>query len=194
MRSRYQISGILVIIFVFCLTTFWADLVEARGRGRGGGGLRGGGGFSRGGPAAGGGFSSRSAARHSAREAPRQTPRYGGERETPRSTPKDREDWQEHRDETREDRQEYRDQAREDRQDFIEDEWDDHRYYDEGEAFVTGMAVGAAVSSRYVTYEPCEVTVVVNNVVYYHCDSTWYSRGYEGGEVVYIITSAPAGY
>jgi hypothetical protein len=59
---------------------------------------------------------------------------------------------------------------------------------------VTGMAIGAAASSNYITYEPCGTTVVVGNVVYYHCDSTWYSRGSEGGEVVYIFTTAPAGY
>ena len=56
------------------------------------------------------------------------------------------------------------------------------------------MAVGAALSSNYVTYLPCNTTVLVGGTTYYHCDSTWYSRGYESGEVVYIITSAPAGY
>jgi hypothetical protein len=45
-----------------------------------------------------------------------------------------------------------------------------------------------------VTSVPCRTTVIVNNVTYYNCNSTWYSRGYEGGEVVYIVTSAPAGY
>jgi hypothetical protein len=60
---------------------------------------------------------------------------------------------------------------------------------------VTGMAIGAAAAStNYVYSVPCSTTVIVNNVTYYHCDSTWYSRGYEGDEVVYIITSAPAGY
>jgi hypothetical protein len=56
------------------------------------------------------------------------------------------------------------------------------------------VAVGAAASRNYVTYVPCGNTVFVNGVTYYNCDSTWYSRGSEGGSVVYIITSAPAGY
>ena len=77
---------------------------------------------------------------------------------------------------------------------------DDHHHHhdddwDEGAAFVTGMAVGAAMNrNNYVYSVPCNTTVIVGSVTYYHCSSTWYSRGYEGGEVVYIITSAPAGY
>ena len=46
---------------------------------------------------------------------------------------------------------------------------------------MTGMAIGAAASSNYVAYAPCNTTVIVDNVTYYHCDSTWYSRSYEGG-------------
>jgi hypothetical protein len=57
------------------------------------------------------------------------------------------------------------------------------------------MAIGAAAASNnYVYSVPCNTTVIVGDVTYYNCGSTWYSRGYEGGEVVYIITSAPAGY
>jgi hypothetical protein len=59
---------------------------------------------------------------------------------------------------------------------------------------VTGVAVGAAASSNYLYSVPCRTTFTVSNVIYYHCGSTWYSRGYEGGQVVYIVTSAPAGY
>jgi hypothetical protein len=87
--------------------------------------------------------------------------------------------------------------VREDRQDYYDDRWDDyydHRHYG-GAALVTGMAVGAAAArSNYVTSVPCETTIVVGSVTYYHCGSTWYSRGYESGNVVYIVTSAPAGY
>ena len=157
----------------------------------------GGGGFSRSSPAAGGGFSSRSAAQQPSRQAPRQETR----REQPRDSGKDRgdrddahEDWQQHGDDAREDRQDHRDDAREDRQDFVEDEWDDHRRRHVGAAVVTGVAIGAAASTNYVYSVPCRTTILVGNVTYYHCSSTWYSRGYEGGEVVYIITSAPAGY
>jgi hypothetical protein len=59
---------------------------------------------------------------------------------------------------------------------------------------VAGVAVGAAASSNYVYSVPCSTTIIVGSTTYYHCSSTWYSRGYEGGETVYIITSAPAGY
>ena len=88
-------------------------------------------------------------------------------------------------------------EAREDRQDFIDDQWDDHNhhdYYYGGAAFATGVAVGAAASRNYVYSVPCNTTVIVGGTTYYHCSSTWYSRGYEGGSVVYIVTSAPGGY
>ena len=170
MKSKYTLI-LIPAIFVFCMTTIMSSVVEARGRG-------GGGGFSRGGPAAGGGFSSRPAARE---------PAFQRDRD-----PGDR---QERRDEIREDRQQHRDDAREDRQDYLDDEWDDHHHnYYGGAGVVTGVAVGAAVSSNYVTSVPCSTTEVVNGSTYYHCGSTWYSRGYEGGEVVYIIVSPPAGH
>ena len=89
--------------------------------------------------------------------------------------------------------------AREDRQDFVDDQWDDHRYYGYGSgygytgAFVAGAAVGA--SAAYVATLPCSTTVViVNGTSYYQCGTTWYSRGNQGGSVVYIVTSAPAGH
>jgi hypothetical protein len=162
MNSRYPLI-LIAAIFIFCMTTFMASMVEAR---RGGGGGRGGGGFSRGGPAASGGFSSRPA-----RQAPRQETR-------PEQLPADRD-----RDERQQDRQERRDERREDRQDIIDDESNDENddHYHSG-----GVA--------YLTYAPCSTTVVVDGSTYYHCSSTWYSRGYEGGDVVYIVTSAPAGY
>lgn len=171
MKSRYPFI-LIAVIFVFCMTTFMASMVEARGG-------RGGGGFSRGGPAARGGFSSRPAGKSTASQAPRQQTR----REQPRDRDRDRDDRQERRDEIREDRQEHREDAREDRQDFIDDERDD--YYDRHHHY-GGVA--------YVTYAPCSTTVIIGGSTYYHCGSTWYSRGYEGGDVVYIVTSAPAGY
>lgn len=183
MKSKYPFT-LIAVMFVFCMTTIISSVVDARGRG-------GGGGFSRGGPAAGGGFSSRPAARQPARQAPRQETR----RIQPDDHDRDRGDRQDYRDDAREDRQDYRDDAREDRQDYLDDEWDDHHHdYHGGAAFVTGVAVGAAASSNYVTSAPCNTTVVVSGLTYYHCGSTWYSRGNEGGEVVYIIVSPPAGY
>ena len=170
MKRKYPFIP-MAVIFVFCITTIISSVVDARGRG-------GGGGFSRGGAAAGGGFSSRPAARQSTSQRDRD--------------PGDR---QERRGEVREDRQQHRDDAREDRQDYLDDEWDDHHHhYHGGVGVVTGVALGEAASSDYVTSAPCSSTEVVNGSTYYHCGSTWYSRGYEGGEVVYIIVSPPAGY
>ena len=193
MKSRYPYILAIAVIFVFCMTTFIASMVEARG-GRGGGGRggggRGGGGFSRSSPAAGGGFSSRSAANKPSRQSPRQETR----KEKPRTPDRDSGNRQENRDDAREDRQQHRDNAREDRQDFVEDEWDDHHRRHVGAALVTGVAIGAAAHNNYVYSVPCSTTIIVGTITYYHCSSTWYSRGYEGGEVVYIITSAPAGY
>ena len=112
-----------------------------------------------------------------------QAPQQETRREQPRVQDRDRDDRQERRDERREDRQKFREDAREDRQDFIDDERDD---YDDDHYHYGGVV--------YVTYAPCSTTVVVGGSTYYHCDSTWYSRGFEGGDVVYIVTSAPAGY
>ena len=110
-------------------------------------------------------------------------------------------DRQEKRNENREDWQDHASGAREDRQDFAEDQWDDHRYgygyNNTGAAFVTGVAVGAAVASpTYVTTLPCAGTTVVVNgsTSYYQCGTTWYSRGYQSGTVVYISGGAPPGY
>ena len=89
------------------------------------------------------------------------------------------------------------------RQDWAEDQdWDNHWHHDndEGEAFVAGALVGATVGvaataaarPTYVTTLPCTSTVVVTNgTSYYNCSGTWYSRGYSGGSVVYVVTEAP---
>jgi len=43
-----------------------------------------------------------------------------------------------------------------------------------------------------VTVLPCTSSVViVNGTSYYNCSGTWYSRGYSGGSVVYIVSEAP---
>jgi hypothetical protein len=171
MKSRYPFI-LIPVIFVFCMTTFMTSIVEARGG-------RGGGGFSRGGIAASGGFSSRPSRQSRVSPAPRQETR----REQSSIRDRDRDDRQERRDEIREDRQEKLKDAREDRQDFIDDERDD--YYDNHHHY-GGVA--------YVTYVPCSTTVVIDDLTYYHCDSTWYTRSYKGGDVVYIVTLAPVGY
>ncbi|MFO7496108.1 MAG: hypothetical protein R6X05_10815 [Desulfobacterales bacterium] len=123
-----------------------------------------------------------------------------------------REDWQEHQNQDREDWQDQQDKNREDRQDFYEDEyhggdWDDH-WHDDGDvaaAFVVGAAVGvtagavAAASQptyvSHVTTLPCAGTAVVaNGVTYYQCGATWYSRGYQGSSIVYMVTGPPPGF
>jgi len=121
--------------------------------------------------------------------------------------------------EGREDRQDYRDEAREDRQDYYED-WDNHGHYygyddDWGEAMVVGVTVGAVVAAAdYDDDEttttttttnitnvtnvtalatlPCEAAITVaNGISYYQCSSTWYTRAYEGDNVVYVPSGPP---
>jgi hypothetical protein len=141
------------------------------------------------------------------RQAPRketrkQQPRDRGDRQEKKKNVREdrqerqkneREDRKDDRDEAREDRQDYRDKARENRQDFIEDEWDEHYHY-YGDGAYYGVAVGSTSGTTYVTNVPCNTTVIVNRTTYYHCGTTWYTRGSESGEVVYIIVSAPEGH
>jgi hypothetical protein len=57
--------------------------------------------------------------------------------------------------------------------------------------------VGATVASpTYVTTLPCTSTTIIasGSTTYYQCGTTWYSRGYQGGTVVYIVGGAPSGY
>lgn len=108
---------------------------------------------------------------------------------------------QESRSEAREDWQGHMREQQEERQDWVEDEhWDNHWHHDdwdEGEAFVAGAFVGTAIGAAaatptYVTTLPCtSATVIVNGTSYYNCSGTWYSRGYSGGTVVYIISDPP---
>lgn len=211
-------STFVILLFLFSLPGI-ADARGGRGGGRGGGGFsRGGGGFarsaggfSRSSAASGGSFSSRAVSRPApsgerlaGRERPSQPmAEQGGaaERQTQRQESADGR--QESRTEGREDWQSHMREQQEERQDWVEDEyWDDHwhhGHYDEGEAFVAGAMIGAtagavASSSRstYVTTLPCAAsTVIANGVTYYNCDGTWYSRGYEGGSVVYIVSGPP---
>ena len=99
----------------------------------------------------------------------------------------------------------------EDRQDFIDDEldddWDD-RWHDDDDvaaAFVVGTAVGAVAGAAAadsettyvstVTTLPCTAEeVVVENITYYQCETTWYYRGYQGNNVVFVVTNPPPGY
>jgi hypothetical protein len=49
---------------------------------------------------------------------------------------------------------------------------------------------------QYLTEDSCSIEAItsVDNVTYYRCSNAWYTRGYEGGNVVYIPTNPPAGY
>lgn len=99
------------------------------------------------------------------------------------------------------------------RQQFVaqnKDRWDDHVYVDDGTvvaARVVGTAavvdavdtadyVNTTVEPVYDTSMPCTIKSVasVGNVAYYRCETQWYRRGYQSGNVVYIPSDAPAGY
>jgi hypothetical protein len=53
-------------------------------------------------------------------------------------------------------------------------------------------AAAAASQPTYVTTLPCTATVVVKgSVTYYQCGTTWYTRGYQSGTVIYIVGPPP---
>ncbi|WP_319524960.1 hypothetical protein [uncultured Desulfosarcina sp.] len=54
---------------------------------------------------------------------------------------------------------------------------------------ITGLAVGAIVAAA--SMPPSCVTVVVNNVSYRQCGSTWYQPYYAGTEVQYVVVDPP---
>ncbi len=74
-----------------------------------------------------------------------------------------------------------RHEAREDRREWHEDRWRRRTG-----AVLTVSAFGALTCD----YEE----IIVDNIIYSRCDGNWYSRGNQGGEVVYIVVEAPAGY
>ena len=96
-----------------------------------------------------------------------------------------------------------------DRQDFADDYYDDYRhhgyYHKEGEV-LAGVVIGAAivgaataapapVTTTYITVLPCTASaVIVNGVSYYNCSSTWYQRGYAGGQLTYVVGGPPPGH
>jgi hypothetical protein len=115
-----------------------------------------------------------------------------------------REDWPQYGRERQEDRQDYCSNAREDWQEYGDDHWHggywrSGYYYDHpvatGLAVGAAMAVGTAITASAFSALTCSpTTVIVGGVSYYQCGGTWYSRGYEGGNVTYIVVNAPAGY
>jgi hypothetical protein len=193
-----SISIRLVAMAVVLITSVYL-IADADARGRGGG--RGGGGFSRGGMASHGSFGGRGNA--GASRLDNKATGYGqrGASNQPQDRQESRQDF---KNQDREDRQDYRTDTREDRQgnqeerrDDIEDEWDDHHYWNDNDGdFVAGVVVGGAIArSRYYYSLPCSASAIyVNSVNYYNCSGTWYSRGYAGSRVTYVVSSAPAGY
>jgi hypothetical protein len=110
-------------------------------------------------------------------------------------------DRQDYRDDARGDRQDYADDARGDRQDHYDDHYRHGHYYHDnnewGRAFAAGaiVAVGTAVAVSAFQSTDCPSSqTMVGDVAYYQCGSTWYTKGYQSGDVVYIATEPPAGY
>ncbi|MEE9607375.1 MAG: hypothetical protein V3U03_06505 [Myxococcota bacterium] len=99
------------------------------------------------------------------------------------------------REEGREDRQDYRDGAREDRQDYADDVRGEYQEHEEWYEDRWKRAVGASLTvSAFRSLQCASSTVVVNGVTYYNCGSSWYQRGYSGGNVTYVVVGPPAGY
>lgn len=139
-------------------------------------------------------------------ERPAQQPDRTGQREDAR------EDWQQHRDDMQQDRQEYGKKAREDWQEYAE--WDEgggywvggwygpvvyHDEVDDWAVFVTGLAIGTALSSAAYgsmkTETKCTpVEVTVDQITYLKCGDNWYNRVMQGGTVNYVVVAAPTGF
>ena len=76
-------------------------------------------------------------------------------------------------------------------------DYDEH--HDDWAIFVTGLALGSALTSASFnsmqSSTGCALSeVVVNGLHYYKCGSTWYNRVIDGTNVNYVIVAAPAGY
>jgi hypothetical protein len=193
----------LTTIAVVVITSVYL-ISDADARGRGGGG----GGFSRGGMASHGSFGGRghSAGRGNFAGGNRANNRATGygQRDASNRQPDRQESRQDFKNQDREDRQDYRTDTREDhqanqeeRRDDIEDgDWDNHNRWGDNDGFVAGVVVGGAVArSRYYYSLPCSASAIyVNSINYYNCGSTWYSRGYAGSRVTYVVSGAPPGY
>ncbi|MGH7286392.1 MAG: hypothetical protein ACREI8_00010 [Myxococcota bacterium] len=110
------------------------------------------------------------------------------------------------------DRQDYAKKAREDWQEYAE--WDEGGgywvggwygpvIYDDDDVewgtFLAGIAIGTALSSAAYnsmrTETRCTPTeVVVDQITYMKCGSTWYNRVMQGGAVNYVVVAAPPGF
>jgi len=200
---------LITFLAIFILMTITMESVYSRGGGRGGGSV------SRSGPASSGSMNQSRANRSSQRTTSASSNRGNrqenrttntGDRQTNRNETRD--DRYDHRNETRDDRYDNRDDVRDDRQDFADDVRDDRydyyghgRYYyddnDWAKIFAAGaiVAVGTAVAVSAFQSTSCPSSYAIySNTTYYQCGDTWYTKGYQSGEVVYIATTPPAGY
>jgi hypothetical protein len=180
--SRRSRGAAALVAAVFILAAFVED-GAARGGGRGGGGgFRGGGGFSRSGPAARGSFGRQPArasqrGRYDRRAADGRLGERHDERQQRREERRDERDgaWEDHVEDGWDGREEWEDHIEDDR-----DDDDGGYYYDSGVVYWS---------------LPCRPNVIaMGGVVYYVCDSVWYTRAYSEGEVVYTEVPNPTGH
>lgn len=128
-----------------------------------------GGGMSRSGPAASGSMRSQPAQK----------------RETRREVKQDvRDTRRDVKDDVRDTRRDVRHEIRDEREDHHE--WHEDRWKRRAGAALTISAFRALTCTTS--------TIVVGSVTYYSCGGTWYQRANQGGDVVYIVVTAPAGY
>ena len=84
----------------------------------------------------------------------------------------------------RENRREVRDEIRDERRDRYE--WHEDRW--------ERRAGRALTRSAYLSLSCTSDIIIVSGITYYRCDSTWYRRAHQDGDVVYIVVVQPAGY
>jgi hypothetical protein len=202
LTRKLAVIGLVVVTLVFFMTELQARRFGGGGLGHGGG-IAAGGGFSGRGTGSVRGFN-RGAGRQFDRGIDRQALRDPGRLSENRRDSQD--DRQEFRQDRQEDRQDFAEDRQDDRQDFIEDEvddWDRCCFDDNGGEFIAGALVGGAIGAAaasdndttYIVTLPCTTTAVLyDGSSFYNCAGTWYRQSYAGGEVVYIVTSAPPGY
>jgi len=186
----------IVVISILVIATLSIDYAYSRG-GRGGGGHA-----SKSSPARSGSMSNnRASSQTSTRQgSSNRSQNRSSNQENRQDNSGNRQDY---RDDSRGDRQDYADDAREDRQDYYDDNYrhgHGHYYYDDNDwarAFAAGAIVAAgtavAVSAFQSTDCPSSQTMV-GDIAYYQCGSTWYTKGYQSGDVVYIAAAPPPGY
>ena len=151
---------------------------------------RGGAGFNRGGPAASGSFGqNRPVAGLNRGEYDARGPAANGNlgMQYPNLGER-RDERQERREERRDERQQ---EHREDWQEYGEDYYGGGYYYDDG--YYGDYAEGEEAVVYWTL--PCTPNVIVmGGVTYYVCSSTWYTRAYSDGDVVYTVVPNPTGH